>query len=165
MLESKKAGRKPAFFVPPVLKLGVSSNESGDQSGEVQDVGRGYTPDAQEFCHSAGQGNMGVSRWQGLSPSDLRRVRSAAKIGGVVSSLTIGMSAYDLQQAAREGDGFGVVNSGADLGFGLYGLTGPVGAIAATAYGGMSLLLEIPAVYDHTVTPIVDIACKATSNC
>jgi len=111
------------------------------------------------------QGNMGISRWEGLSPADLKRVRSVAKVGSAVSYLTIGMSAYDFQQAVRERDGYGMVNSGADLGFGLYGLTGPVGAAAAAGYGGMSLLLEIPAVYDHTVTPFVDAACWATSNC
>lgn len=109
--------------------------------------------------------DMGVSKWRGLSPAELQRVRAIGKAGSVVSYLTLGTSIYELQKAAETGDEFGMIGSGADVAMGLFGLTGPIGAVGATAYGGMSLLLEIPAVYDHTVTPIVDTACYLTSDC
>jgi len=60
-------------------------------------------------------------------------------------------------------DSGAMVGAGADLTFGTYGvLGGPAGIFGAVIYTGASYLVNIPPIYNHTVIPIVNAACKVS---
>lgn len=90
---------------------------------------------------------------------------SVSKVANGFSYMAIGSSTYALVEASRAGDAFGAIEAGSGLGWSIFGLTGPAGAVGATAYGATSLAIKVPAVERWTVKPLTDFMCYASENC
>ena len=147
---------------------GGNSNGAGGRTGiNAVDVGlTGYGLMApKKMGDFVQQGESAISKWEGATRDQLRFARNAAKVGSVISYLTLALSANDLRVAIRNHDSLDITTSSVDLGVGLGGLGGPVGAAGASAYGGTQLLLQIPVVHKFVVTGPVDVACRVTGNC
>ncbi len=116
-------------------------------------------------------GKMYDLRWGGNQHTGARRLvlqeanvyRAAGQGMFLVSS---GLSIYEGAEAVQNGDGFGVVRAGVDIGWGAAAtFGGPVGLAGGIAYTGTSILVTIPSVHRYTVGPVTDAMCWAGGSC